>query len=117
MRDDKAFLQDILERITLTETFVKDGKEGFFSSRIAQEAVIRNLEVIGEACRAISEDFKTAHPEVPWREISAFRDFVIHVYWSINLERIWQIIDQDLIPLKTEVTKSLNSMDDNEESG
>ena len=103
MRADRDFLDDILERIELTESFTAEGREVFMASRMIQEAVIRNLEVIGEASRAVSEELRQKHPEVPWKQIAAFRNFVVHVYWDIKLERVWQIVERDLPPLKTQV--------------
>jgi len=110
MRDDLEFLEDILARIELTNEFVAGGRDIFDSSRVTQEAVIRNLEIIGEAARNISDELRAKHPEIPWKQIIAFRNFVTHVYWAINVERIWQIIEDDLPPLKTQVEAILNEL-------
>jgi uncharacterized protein with HEPN domain len=111
VRDDRALLHDILERIQLTYTFTKEGREIFMSSRLIQEAVLRNLEIIGEATRIVSEDLRDEHPEIPWRQIGAFRNFVIHVYWSVKLERIWQIVDVDLPALENQIIQLLPETD------
>ncbi len=110
MRDDRDLLQDMLERIQLTYTFTSEGRETFMSSRLIQEAVLRNLEIIGEAARVISEDFRLKHPEIPWKQIGAFRNFVIHVYWSVKLERIWQIIEVDLPILQAQVIQLITEL-------
>jgi uncharacterized protein with HEPN domain len=102
-RDDRAFIEDMLTRLELVAEFTQDGREVFMNSKLIQEAVIRSLEIIGEASRNISEALRDAHPEVPWRQIAAFRNFVIHVYWDIKLERIWEIIENDLPALKPQV--------------
>lgn len=81
------------------------------SSRLIQEAVLRNLEIIGEAARIVSEDLRNKHPEIPRRQIGAFRNFVIHVYWSVKLERIWQIIDIDLPALENQIIQLLPEID------
>jgi uncharacterized protein with HEPN domain len=112
VRDDRAFLEDILERIQLTEEFLQPGREPFFQSRMLQEAVIRNLEVIGEASRGLSDECRINHPEVPWKQIAAFRNFVIHVYWGIKLERVWEIVEKELPILKPQITTILQSMDE-----
>ena len=111
MRDDLEFLDDMLSRIKLTNQFVVDGREAFHSSRVTQEAVIRNLEVIGEAARNISDQLRSEHPDVPWKQIIAFRNFVTHVYWGIKLERIWQIVEDDLPPLQMQIEAILNALD------
>lgn len=103
VRDDRAFLEDIAERIQLTQEFVQPGKEKFMESRLIQEAVIRNLEIIGEASRNVSQGLRDKNPQIPWRQIGAFRNFVIHVYWAIKLERIWEIIEKDLSPLQPQI--------------
>lgn len=112
MRDDRAYLEDILERIQLTEEFLQPGRGQFFQSRMLQEAIIRNLEVIGEASRGLSEECRTNHPEVPWKQIAAFRNFVIHVYWGIKLERVWEIVEKELPTLKLQITAILQSLNE-----
>ena len=72
---------------------------------------MRNLEIIGEAARIISEDLRLKHPEIPWKQIGAFRNFVIHVYWSVKLERIWQIIENDLPSLQSQIIRLLAELD------
>jgi uncharacterized protein with HEPN domain len=111
VRDDRAFLDDILERIRLTDEFLQPGREEFFRSRLIQEAVIRNLEIIGEASRSISEELRNQYPEVPWKQIGAFRNFVIHVYWGIKLERIWEIIEKELPTLEPQIIQILHILD------
>ena len=114
MRDDRDLLNDILERIQLTEEFIVPGKDTFFESRMMQEAVIRNLEIIGEASRALTDDLREKHTEIPWKQIAAFRNFVIHVYWQIKLERIWEIIENDLPPLKSQIEAILDDLRDSD---
>lgn len=109
MRSDEDLLNDIIERIHLTEEFTTQGKEAFLHSRMMQEAVVRNLEVIGEAGRTISQTLRDKFPEVPWKEIGAFRNFAIHVYWAVKMERIWQIVENDLPPLKTQIAKIITA--------
>ena len=108
MRDDRAFLADILERIALTAEFTAQERPTFMASRLIQEAVVRNLEIIGEASRSLSDELRNQHPEVPWREIGAFRNFAIHTYWQIKLERVWRIVEQDLPALKTQIETILD---------
>ena len=67
------------------------------------DAVVRNLEVLGEAARQMPEDFVAKHPEVPWRTIAGLRNRIVHDYFGLDLEIIWQIISQDLPPLKAQL--------------
>lgn len=102
-RDDRAFIEGMLARIQLVEEFTSDGREAFMESRLVQEAVIRGLEIIGEASNNISEDLRNQYPEIPWRQIKTFRNFVIHVYWDIKIERIWEIVEKELPTLKAQL--------------
>lgn len=113
-RDDRAFIEDMLARLELVADFTKDGRDTFLDSKLIQEAVIRGLEIIGEASRNISESLRDAYPEVPWRQIAAFRNFVIHVYWDIKLERIWEIIENDLPALKPQLEAILANLSDDD---
>lgn len=112
MRDDVSYLEDILERIQLTEEFAGSGRAAFFGSRLIQEAVIRNLEVIGEASRNLSEVTRQNYPQIPWRQIAAFRNFAIHTYWEIKLERIWEIIEKELPVLRPQIELILDRISD-----
>jgi uncharacterized protein with HEPN domain len=67
MKNDQLYLDNIKECITLIESYTASGKKAFFQTRMIQDAVIRNLEIIGEATKNLSPDFRLAHPEIPWR--------------------------------------------------
>lgn len=98
--------------------FTGDGRDAFMNNRMMQEAVIRSLEIIGEARRNLSDTLCNAHPEVPWRQIAAFRNFVIHVYCDIKLERIWEIVANDLLVLRPQLEAILaNLATDDPENG
>jgi len=114
-RDDRAFVEDMLARVDLVAEFTQPGRDVFMQDRMRQEAVIRGLEIIGEASRNVSEDLRDAHPQIPWRQIAAFRNFVIHVYWDIKLERIWEIVENDLPALKPQLETLLASLPDDDE--
>jgi uncharacterized protein with HEPN domain len=113
-RDDRAFLEDMLARLDLITEFTKDGRDQFMNTRLIQEAVIRSLEIIGEASRNLSQPLRDVYIEVPWRQIAAFRNFVIHVYWDIKLERIWEIVQNDLPVLKPQLETILARLPDDE---
>lgn len=73
MKDDRVYLTHILECIQDMESYIPNGKEDFFNSKIVQDAVIRKLEVIGEATKNISMNVREQHPDVPWREMTGLR--------------------------------------------
>lgn len=71
----------------------------FMSSTLHQDAVLRQVTIIGEAAKRVSEVFRSGHPQVPWRKIAGFRDVVVHDYFRVNLEEVWRIVREELPPL------------------
>jgi uncharacterized protein with HEPN domain len=82
-------LADILLGTKLIATYIEDGEQAFLESSKTQDAVIRQLEVIGEAAGSISQELRTSHPEVPWKSMRGFASFAKHEYWRLELRRIW----------------------------
>ena len=76
-----------------------------------QDAVIRNLEVIGEASRRVGAEYQAAHPEIPWCEMAGLRNILIHDYESVNLEKIWQVVEKELPSVKGALEKILPPLD------
>jgi uncharacterized protein with HEPN domain len=74
---------------------------------LIQDGVIRNLEVIGEATKNLSEDLRVANPSIPWRQIAGMRDVLIHDYLKVNLNRVWRTVENDLQPLGIAVRRLL----------
>ena len=105
-RDIGLFIEDIFENIRDIESFSKDlTKEEFFNSKLKQNAIIRSLEVIGESVKNIPDSFRNKYPNVPWKIIAGFRDVLIHSYFGVDLDRVWNIIKFDLSALKKEIEK------------
>ena len=100
MKDDKLYLIHISECIRQIESYTQDGKTAFIQSRMKQDAVIRNFEVIGEAAKQISEELKQSSPAIPWKRIAGLRDVLIHDYMGVDFEEVWRIIEQGLPDLK-----------------
>ena len=72
-----------------------------------QDAVIRNLEVIGEAVKGLSEELRSTNPDVPWKQIAGMRDVLIHHYFGVKIETVWQVVVQHLPNLKQRVQQLL----------
>ncbi len=110
IRDPLIYLHDILESIENIEEDTQGiSEEEFLKKRIIQQAVIRNLEIIGEASKQLSRDFKSANPSIPWNKITAMRNKIIHEYFGLKLNVIWQTINEDLPPLKKQIRKMLDN--------
>ena len=99
-RNYKLFIEDIKESINI-ELYVRDISEEEFKKNLQmQDAVIRRLEIIGEAVKSIPNSVKEINEHINWKGLSLFRDFIIHSYFEASLNRIWRIIKQDLPDLK-----------------
>ncbi len=113
MRRDRAYLKHILEAITNIEKFVEGlTKEGFFENVEKQYAVLRGLEIIGEATKNLSKDLKVKYREIPWRDIAGMRDKLIHEYFGVDLELVWVTIEDKLPEFKKQILKILKEIED-----
>ena len=110
-KNQKILLSDIFGCIVLIEEYVEGlNKEEFLESLKVQDAVLRRLEIIGEAAKKISDDFKKDHSEIPWKNICGMRDIIAHDYFGVNLERAWNTIQKDLPDLKEKVSFILKTI-------
>ncbi len=100
-RNIKLYLQDIWESIIAIEEYTRNiSEEEFYKNRQIQDAVIRRLEVIGEAVKNIDEDFRSKFLRIPWKRIAGMRDIITHKYFGVKLERVWDVVKKDLPDLK-----------------
>ncbi len=105
-KDDLVYLQDIIDAITSIESFSKKmDLRKLEKDDLRQSAIIRKLEIIGEAVKNLSSTLKEKHPQIEWRKIAGARDILIHAYSGVKLSRVWEIIEKDLPLLKKEILK------------
>ena len=109
-RDTKLYIEDILKSIEKIEDYVMDyDEEKFLNNEQIQDAVVRRLEIIGEAIKNVSKSIKEDYPLIPWKEIAGFRDIIVHAYFGINMKRVWLVIENDLPKLKENIKKILKN--------
>lgn len=109
MSRDQFYLAHILECIERIEQFTDDGRDEFMTDEKTQDAVLRNLELIGASVKRLSDDTKDSVPDVPWKKIAGFRDVLVHDYLGLDLSLIWNIVDIDLSKLKRAIAKLAES--------
>ena len=107
MKSDRVYLDHILECIGWIERFTAEGRDAFFKDRKTQSAVLRELQTLAESTERLSEEFKSRHPQIPWRNIAGFRNILVHDYLGIKLDRVWEIIDVDLRSLKARLSQAI----------
>ncbi|HZY57532.1 MAG TPA: DUF86 domain-containing protein [Rubrobacteraceae bacterium] len=104
MSNDRVFLLHIRDALREVLTFIEgESYESFLANRMVQNAVMRSFEVVGEAARRVSPEFRQTHPEVPWRLMSDFRNKLIHDYFGLDLEVIWKTATEDAPVLLAQV--------------
>ena len=106
MSRDDTYLVDILEsaKIALDYVFDKSWDE-FYEDTQCQDAVVRRIEIIGEAARRVSEETRNKYLQIPWREMTSMRNLVIHEYDVVDINQVWDTVQNKLPPLIEELTK------------
>ena len=104
---DRLFLQHIIDAIADIEAFTAAGREAFMADRKTQSAVVRQLEIIGEAVKNLGTSLTGRETGVPWRQIAGTRDRLIHGYFKVDLDAVWSMIEQDLPALRDSVIRIL----------
>ena len=114
MSDERTildYLEDISNAILDIRSFVHDmSADAFMADKKTVNAVVRSLEVIGEATGKIPTDIRMRYPDVPWEEIIGMRNRLIHEYFGVDLDIVWQTIQDDLAALETAITTMLNEL-------
>lgn len=105
-REPRFLLDDILESIEAIEEFSEGMSEyDLKSSRLKQSAITREFEIIGEAVKNLPSQFKEDNPDVPWKEIAGMRDVIIHNYFRVDIDSIWNAIKKDIPVLKEQISQ------------
>ena len=108
MKSDKAYLEHILDAIKIIEGYIGNMTyEDFKENKMAVDAVIRELAVVGEAANNLSEEFIKNNPGLPFRDAIDMRNFLIHEYFAVNIQLVWETAKEDLPELKKFIKKAL----------
>ncbi len=110
MRNDRERLEDILGAIAQIEKYTLEGKSAFDQERLLQDGVVHQIVIIGEAVRAISPELRKQNSNLPWAEIVAMRNLLVHRYYEVNLEIVWLVVEQDLPDIKEKIEPILQEL-------
>ncbi len=110
MRRDRQRLEDVLEAIERIEKYTAGGRTPFDKDELVQTWTLHHFQIIGEAVRGLSEEVRSANPEVPWGQIAAMRNILVHDYFGIDLDEVWNAVVRDLPPLKSKVDAILRTL-------
>ncbi len=114
MKGDQVYLRHILDAIEKIETYISVGHDIFISTSHWQDATIRQLEIIGEATKRLSQSLRSKHTNVPWRRIAGLRDVLIHNYMGVDLTTVWKVTQRDIPTLKKNVQAILKEIESDE---
>lgn len=112
MKDPRIYLDHILVAIERIEQYTQHGQDVFMESPMAQDAVSRNFEIIGEATKRLSLDIRDRYPDIPWSAMAGFRDVLIHEYDRIDLNEVWLTVERDLPAIKPLVVAVVAALDE-----
>lgn len=103
MRNDRERIQDIQEAINKIEKYAIRGREEFLANELIQSWILLQLQIIGEAARSMNSNTHEQYPEISWRDIIDFRNLLVHEYFRVDLELIWQLVEKELPIFKQQI--------------
>ena len=103
-RDDYIYLKHILDAISRIEEYTYEIKyEDFMKNYLIQDGIIRQIQIIGEATKRLSEEIKSKHLDIPWKDITGMRDKLVHDYFGVDLDAVWDTVEKDVPEMKSKL--------------
>ena len=112
MRDPKERLLDMLEAIERIERYAARGRVAFEADELVQTWIVHHIQIIGEAAAKLGPEVRERHPEIPWPEVVAMRNVLVHDYFGVDLEEVWRVVERDLPILKRAVEAALTGWEE-----
>lgn len=103
MKNDRERLSDIQEAIARIEKHAQKGRSAFENEELLQTWVVHHLQIIGEASRGLTSEFRACHPEIPWSKIVGMRNILVHDYFGIDVEIVWSVVEKELPILQGQI--------------
>jgi len=109
VKDDRVCLHHVRDACARILDYTTSGRDSFMADPRTQDAVIRNIEIIGEAVKNLSDELRYAHPDVSWKRTAGMRDRVIHAYFGVDLDLVWEVVGTHVPDLKRRVEQLLDA--------
>lgn len=116
MRDDRERLLDIQDAIDRIDKYAARGRLAFEQDELIQNWMVRHIQIIGEAARALSDEFRQSHADWPWSQIIGMRNILVHHYFDIDTTAVWSVVENDLVDLKGKVATAVQQVSDSSAS-